>query len=472
MTLSNFDWTDKNSPRWFIMLPTGHEGPYSLEDLATRFAKKRIGPDTRIWAEGLESAVPLKEAFLRNSAAEEEEEIEEEEEDLPPPLPPLPEEDIPPMPMDREDEEVEEDDLEGELSPPVRQRRMAPFLALGFITLLILIFSGWQWIKGQEEFSIRRYPRMSLELHERIVSSLDFHGWDQNIFFKEFTPDDLSQIWLVTSGYQTCDVGAEFTSLPEKLLSMDDKTVSFRTSGKLQNHVVQFSEFQFTQGSRIIPGMYEMLVRAENCSWDGLAPQLANGFMGPESTYEAKVSVVLYGKGPDEFQRILAEVQQKKQAAEQRAQFIRDQFWDDLQQKLQTLLATSLQIEQFLVDFMEGRADSYGIRLPGMVDEYTKKFGHFLTNFVSANEEYFQDISQGELREITVKKNYEELIRQTSKTVGQTAMEIIEECQRLKKPTSAQLSGVKEKVLRSFANLKERINQRIIEVTEDRSSPL
>src|SRR6478752_3066366 len=82
MTLSNFDWTDKTSVKWFIMLPTGHEGPYSLEALQ----KRKTSHEIKIWAEGLQSPVTLK-AALEKSTTIPDPIVEEPEDDLPPPIP-------------------------------------------------------------------------------------------------------------------------------------------------------------------------------------------------------------------------------------------------------------------------------------------------------------------------------------------------------------------------------------------------
>lgn len=87
MTLSNFDWTDKDSVKWFVLLPTGHEGPYSLDALIRSYEQKRLAVDVKIWAEGLSDPILLKDVLNRQN-----------EDIVPdvPDLPPLPEEDTPP----------------------------------------------------------------------------------------------------------------------------------------------------------------------------------------------------------------------------------------------------------------------------------------------------------------------------------------------------------------------------------------
>ncbi len=462
MTVSNFNWADKNSVRWFLILPTGHEGPYSQNDLENLFSSNKLGLDVKVWAEGLESPVPLKELFLKSM--DEEEGIEDE---LPPPLPELP----------TEEEENQNDfvppslpETETQEERPIRPKRRLTFL---FPLLLVFLFAFGirEWIRSSEEVKIQRYPRMSMELHQRIQENVKFDRWDREIFFKEFTPPDLSQIWLVNAGFQHCQVEGSFNSISGKLLSSEEMGVAFTTKGELKNHVVVFDEFKFSQGSKIIPGMYEMSVKAYRCDWDGILPTLANRFRAPQKTYEAKTTVILYGEGPEAFQKVLAEVTQKKYEADLREKRIKDQFWDDLQQKLQTLLAISLQIEQTFVDFIDGNPATFSRRLEPMIQDYTTKFGQFLTNIVTANEEYFSKIKRSELRELALRKDYEEMVRLLAKDTGFISMRFIEDLQKTKKPNKALLAQKKKALLQDFAKLKERINQRIIEVTEDRSKP-
>lgn len=461
--MSNFNWTDKSSVRWFLILPTGHEGPYSQVDLEHLFSQKKLGLDVQVWAEGLASPVPLKEMFLK-SMDEEEEQVEVQDEELPPPLPDLPE-----VPNEEEVTPPSLPDLPLEKEAIQPKRRLTFLFPLLFIFLLA--FALREWIRSSEKVSIQRYPRMSMELHKRIEESVAFENWDREIFFKEFTPPDLSQIWLVNAGFQHCQVQASFSSISGKLLTSEEMGVSFTTQGELKDHVVVFDEFKFTQGSKIIPGMYEMSIKASRCDWDGILPTLANKFRAPQKSYEAKTNVILYGEGPEAFQKVLAEITQKKYEAELREKQLKDQFWDDLQQKLQTLLAISLQIEQTFVDFTEGNPATFSRRLNPMIQEYTKKFGQFLTNFVTANEEYFGKILKSELRELALRKDYEEMVRLISKDVGFVSMSFIEDLQKLKKPTKTQLTQKKQSLVKDFSKLKERINQRIIEVTEDRSKP-
>lgn len=454
MTLSNFDWTDKQSLRWFLLLPTGHEGPYSLETLNKRFSHQKIAADVNVWAEGLDDPLPLLSALKLATGLEM---------DGPPPLPAISEDEIPPLPG------IPASRVETEIPVKASPKKWQILLLGSSLIAGMTLFLIYQWVKDQEKFVIPRYPKMSVEVHSRIMETMQFQGWDQPIFFKEFASVDLTHLWLVNSGYQACQVEAQFTSLKDKLLTFKEVSVKFKAKSELKNHVVELNRFEFLEGTKIIPGLYEMNVRAYDCHWDGWVAKIGNELNSPQASYEAATKVVLFEKGALEFNKLLDELNTKKMEKQTREKGQQDLFWDDLQQKFQTLQAVTLQIEQTLLNFVDQPAGDFSMRLKVMVANYTRHYGHFLTNFVVANEKYFQEVSQGEMRPLTLGKNYEEMVRMTSKKIGLSGMTIIEEMQKLKNPDDARLKRLHSRILKEFTTLKDLINARLIEVTEDRS---
>lgn len=461
MTLSNFDWTDKTSVKWFIMLPTGHEGPYSLEELQRR----RCPAEAKIWAEGLPEAILFNLVVQRSQekpvspvvmpAVVEDDEI--------PPLPPLPiEEEI--MPPDEVPPSVEEIPTHSTnvLSKP--KIAMGIFLAVLFIVTLTVR----EWVKSEENFSIRRASKMPPELFQRITRDFKFEGWGRKIFFKEYMPPDMSHIWLVTSSYQQCKVEAQFTSLKGKLLIKEDERVSFKTKSELKDHMVEFSHFEFVAGNKIIPGLYEMDLKATNCRWDGIAAKLGNWFTSPDDVYVARMKVVLYHKGNVEFNQILDKLIRKKIDLELKNQNQEELFWQDLQQKFQTLLAISMQIEQLLLDLVEKSPADFSKDLKFQVDKYTRNYGRFLTEFVVANEKYFLELEKSGLSSMGKKRSYESVVRISSKNLGLESMKIIESLQSLKRPTKKDLDQTAVTIKKQFEMIKESLNRRIIQLTEDR----
>lgn len=453
MTLSNFDWTDKDSVKWFILLPSGHEGPYSLYELIEHKEKKKLSQDIKIWAEGLSEPITLDRATALSF------EVKTQVIEETPDLPPLPEDDLPPLPLEASEESEEPEEV-----PEVK--KSSPKIWIGAALSVVVAAAGGVFLmaRGQEKIDIRRMPKMSLETHEKIRRENTFESWGKKIFFKEYLPQDHSHIWLVTSSFQECDVEATFSSVKDKLLTMEDEKVSFKSQGQLKGHVSELSSFDFTTGSKIIPGLYEMDVRATNCKWEGFFPLVMNAFQGPDAEYMARTKVILFAKGADEFNSNLANLLKKKDELDRREKDANYLFWKDLEQKFQTLEAISLQIEQHFLDFLDEDRAQFQKNLKPMVDDYTRKFGSFLTSFVVENEKYFKSMnSKGDAE----KRNYELMVRLTAKTVGEESMKYIEEFQKLKAPKENEIIALSERVKKTFSGLKKNISGKLTQVSLD-----
>ena len=422
--MSNFEWTDKDSIKWFILMPGGHEGPYSLAKLIDLYEKKKISLDVKLWSE-----------------AEQPQELDE--------LPPLP-----------ESEEV----LPPEL-PVLKSEGLIKNWKIKIVSLLIFLSLSYVWISKKKDFSITRLPKMSIELYQKILKENSFESWDKKIFFREYLPLDHSHIWLVTTGHQKCDVEARFNSVGDKLLSYKDEKISFKSRGQLAGHIVEFSSFDFSQGNKIIPGLYEMDVKAENCHWDGFFPKLMNLFNSPEQEYIARTKVILFSKGPSEYNLAIDNLVRKKLALKEKAKNQEQLFWQDLTQKFQTLEAISLQIEQHLLDFLEKEPKNFKKNTKFMMETYSKKFGSFLTSFVVENDHYFKSLED---KGASKKRNYELLVRLTSKKIGFESMKLIEEFLAVKRSlTKKDLNNYSQKVRKKFTALKKEITEKLSQISQD-----
>lgn len=452
------------------MLPTGHEGPYSLAILETKLADKKIRQDVQVWREGLPVAISLRDVLNELAAPP-----EEEEDELPPPLPPLPIEEESYVPEEAVTSSIPHEEmpeiplLDGYEEAKSRKRIPVPVIVGGAIAFIIL-FGIYQWMKDQEKFEIRRYPKMTLEMHSKIQNEVKFEGFDKKIFFHEYASPDLTHIWLVTSGFQRCDVETIFHSVKTRLLTMGDEEVEFVSRGKLAQHVTELNSFEFRKGTRIIPGYYEMDIKATRCEWDGLSARVRNLFASPEKEYSATTRVILYPRGAEEFQVALTQLLKKKDDLKKQSEGQELLFWDDLQMKFQTLHSISLQIEQLMLDFLDKGPKDFPVRLKEMTKKYTKSFGSALTEFVNQNEGYFDGLRDTDLRPLLTKKDYEGMIRTSSKQVGMESMKVIEKLQAMKKPSAAELKTLRTEVLKNFEKLKNNLNNHTLQITEDRTN--
>jgi hypothetical protein len=340
---------------------------------------------------------------------------------------------------------------------------------ISFIALMLLFWGAREWMGSQSKFQLKRPSGMPPAVFQKITGDFSFEGWDKRIFFKEYVSADMSHLWLVTSGFQKCEVEASFHSLPGKLLATEDRSIVFKTRSSLKGHVAEFTSFEFSEGNKIIPGMYEMDLKAQHCTWDGLAAKIGNFFRSPEENYVTRMKVVLYHKGSVEFNSVLEKLIRKKLEFELKNQNQEELFWQDLHQKLQTLLAITLQIEQLFLDFSAAPVSGFSSNLKKMIDKYTRNYGRFLTEFVIANEKYFDDLEKDGLVDMKKKRGHEATVKVTAKTIGFESMRIIEELQQIKKPNQKILADMSQKVKKKFELLKSVLNKKIIQLTEDRA---
>ena len=421
------------------MLPNGHTGPYSLSHLINLYDKKKFFSETKIWTEGLQEAVAFK-TYLDFKKSDHKQPQEVNEDELPPPVP---------------NEKIKK--------ITINSKKLILLLFIG------LIFSSLFFLKStQEKFYFSRLNKMSPDLHQRILKENIFEGWERGIFFREYFAQDHSQIWLVSNGYQKCEVEAIFQSISGKLLSLKNEEINFTSRGYLFHHVAEFNSFAFKKGVRVIPGVYEVDVKAMNCRWDGLWPWLMNIYNQPEKEYNARTRVVLYPDGAEKFFKILENFKKKKNHLKKREQKANEAFWQDLVLKFQTLEALTSQIEQSFLDFLQTPPQLMKGQLTTLVKEYSRNFGTFLTTFVMESGKSFQASPHERLSE---KRNYEEMIKQTAKSIGLESMKLIEELQEVKSFTSEKkLSGLNTKVKIKFSRIKKEISQKLIQVTQDQES--
>jgi len=473
--LNDFPWTDKSSDKWYIIYSHGHEGPYSLEYLEQKLKEEAINNQIKIWCEGLSAEMTLEAVLAMATPALSTPEIED---DIPPELPPLPIDEAPTIKEEPPSLKEETSPVESKVSTvkevqeveEKNKTKRFPVASVLFLLILTLLGGAFYYLQNEEkEISLIRPQGMSLKVADKINNYLEFKGWREPLFFKEFVADDYKAIWLASSSFHSCEVTAHFKSQKDKLLSLNEEDIEFEVSGKLKDHLVNFGKVNFINGRRIVPGMYEMNIRASECEWDGFIAKAMNLFQAPEEEYSSKMSVILYINGADEFKKLLDKVTRKKIEKAMREQNQVELFWQGVQEKLQTLLAVSLQVEQLFLDFIKKDSRSFHVNLPLMVNEYTDRFGKFLTNFVVANEESFKEFHLSGIKGVSTRRNYELVISEAARGIGYTSMKLIEDLQKLKNPRRVHLTEYENKVRKDFSELKNTINQKIIQVSDDRS---
>jgi hypothetical protein len=211
-----------------------------------------------------------------------------------------------------------------------------------------------------------------------------------------------------------------------------------------------------------------MDIRASHCEWDGIVAKVMNKFSSPNDEYLARTKVVLFSKGASEFNTVLDRLIKKKLEIELREQNQNELFWQDLQQKIETLNAITLNIETHFLDFLNTGPSQFAKKFPVMKDQYTRQFGSFLSSFVIENENYFKNLHP-EVKGASQKRNYELMVRMASKKIGLESMKFIEEFEQKKKPTKKDIASYVDRVKKVFSSIKNDLSSKIIQISEDRS---
>jgi hypothetical protein len=460
MTLSNFNQTDKQLQQWFLLLPDGHEGPYSIEQLEQK-VKEGLSLDCKIWKQDSSDSIILKDLLYPLP----DEEIE------PPELPPLPLEDeeelLPDLPIEAE---ILSEDKVSAVSP---KSKLSGYLLWGLlaVTLVISGFLGLKDVLGLPgNVSWSRPQKMGMDTYQALSEKVVLNDWDQKLFFYEATAPDYSRFWLVSPQFYNCDIEAQFTAEEEDLITITEKKISFRSKSKLIDHVAEFDKLEFDVGGKLIPGFYKMNLVATNCEWATMRSKISNLFRKAPAKVELTYRVGITSQGTEALSQALKKLAEDKIQYEKQKKLLADQFWQEVQQKYQTLLGTSLQIEQHFLDFVNSKDDWKGsLRL--MIDTYTRKFGSLLTSFVISNEEDFKKLRAKQVKDLSVKTAHEEKLRSTAKGMGHKSMTLIEEWQKLNPKTArSNRSKMKKKVTDTFSLIKKDIEQKLIDVTEEQAA--
>ncbi|MFY7993570.1 MAG: hypothetical protein ACOVP4_09785 [Bacteriovoracaceae bacterium] len=456
--MSNFNQTDKQVQEWFLLLPDGHEGPYSLEQLELKI-KEGLSPDCKVWKQGSEEARFLKDILLSSN-----------DEGLPeiPELPPVPaDEELPPdLPL--EAQFVPE--IQVELATTKTSQNTIRIIV--GVTLILGIFLGIKFLFSTPgEVGWSRPQKMPVETYRTLSSKLILNDWDQDLFFYEATAPDYSKFWLVTPQAYKCDIEAQFTAEESDILTLEEiKKISFKSKTKLVDHVAEFEQFEFEGWPKLVPGFYKMDLVAKNCEWSGLKSRLANFLKKPPTDITLSYRIGITAQKVEFLSIALKKLAEEKFRLEQRKKLAADQFWQDVQQKYQTLMAISLQIEQLFIDFLSQKIP-WKNSLKVTVDKYTRMYGALLTNFVVSNEEDFKKLRQSQTQHLSVKTGYESKIRAVAKGMGLKSMTFIESWQKLTpKAAEAARPQIKKEVTKTFSQIKKDIEQKIIDVTEEQAN--
>lgn len=385
---------------WFIIKDGAHEGPYALSQLELKSNEGSLAADAPIWARGWPAPLPLNSvliAYQNNHQA---------------------------MPVEEPNTLVSESPVDVSLSGPVAAKKASDYqfrwryILIGFVLLL-----GW-WVSTQVKVQTElvRPADVTLKRFRELKSLFDrYHG---PVPLPHVTiASDYSKIWLIDRSNQQCTFEGSFYSSAEQNLS--GGAIHFQVFGVSAQHWVMFERLNFIEGQKLIPGRYRMNVERRDCQPQGIDSL----WQKPDQNLRLAHEVDIYLGDPAELGQRLNELAQKKLQESKQSLLKNRQAWRDIEEKLRTLSAISLQIEQNFQELLN-RKYPWDARLKRVIDLYTVRFGGFLTNFMVQNDADFNLLAAQELPQKVDIMGRQSMINTFGKRLGFISMSLIEKLQK------------------------------------------
>lgn len=475
---------------WFVISKNEHLGPYEEDVLEQLYLAGDIGDDSLVWREGMPEPKTYRQLLLDSKNASEdliEDPITETDDELPPELPPevlqMREASTPAPRPGREhkeavhrevlggeadeiikDEEVEEvkDEEEIELDEHFedepKSKLVKVLLGIFFLALLAAAgAAGWMYYSSNLQ-AFSRPSKMDVKDYERL-KTVAASSAKENVFAFALSKDK-SSLWMATNNPLSGPVTLKISSIPGKSLS--EERVVASSSSRLQDKIAHFDSFQFEKGQRLIQGWYEV----EAATPVELEIPLVMSFLNPPpKRFRYLDRALLTSMKHHHFQKALERFNDK---------LIRNEtaFWDELEQKYQTIKAIGISIHEALEKVFVKEPSAWVKNVQDFEREYTGNYGNFFTSFVIQNEEAYAEIAKKEFSDKNEVISYYTRLSRLAKGLGAVTMESLEEMRLLDEPGSERKRReLKESVASKFSSIMDEIDQNLERTREKRSTP-
>lgn len=229
---------------------------------------------------------------------------------------------------------------------------------------------------------------------------------------------DYARLWMVDRSAQSCVFEIQMLSSAENNLSGQPIALQAQSVSKM--HWVVIDSWSLARGQRLWPGYYNVKIARRSCRPEGMRAWWEK----PERPISKAFSFPL-AVNVTEMKNRLARMKSEKVAREKKLKETLMHGWRDIEEKCRTLAAITLQIEAGFQPLLN-REIPWKARLKPVIDDYTLRFGGFLTNFVIKNDEDFVKIAALPMEEKNVLLARQPVVNEKARLIGFHSMKLIE----------------------------------------------
>ncbi|RPJ75524.1 MAG: DUF4339 domain-containing protein, partial [Alphaproteobacteria bacterium] len=446
---------------WFVFKGTHHLGPFSVEEIEEFFHSGEINLHTLIWKEGNEKWLPISKIltfeFLFTPV---------ESEELPPPLPPLPPiQHIPSLPTPphvgiSDDELPPPIPLDAIIDPrgEVRLRiksdeqnnRFSKYaLIIGSIAFAFIV--GW-YALTQKEASIQLRIKGIMPVYLERLEMTATKNTPRFEVAMALSLDGLT-LWGSTNLDGEISTVIKMNSVPRKVLGLED--VALVVKGDFVNHVAKFNKMVLIQGSKFLPGEYQIHAEGRQTHFINRHFKSLSAipfFKSLNKSFSYDGTTLIYPGTPREFEKRLVEY----------SSTILNEKLKPFQDKLERLMTLESILNTTSQNFlMELEKAKTGKSIQSFEEKFMKEVSPLLQSLVVranelSNEPKYSDEEKSRLAIAPYRVQV-----QLGKQIGEMASDMITKTEKFKKLTDKDKSALRTEFDNRARGIKLQIDMNI-----------
>lgn len=435
---------------WFVIYNSEHLGPFSETVLHQLYKEGDVKEETLIWREGMDDPMSYQDLFILKqeqldfrplkevSEIVEKSlwDIEQEDDELPPPLPPeitkakfksevklevsdeASQENSYILEEESNDAKKDLNDLvEGEIlkktnSIKKESKRNRTLLLLGIFLFFVVLIPATFYVKNTY-LTFSRPALMSLVDFDRLVEVSKDPSFSDK--FAVALGQERARIWMATNLPYEGEVILKLKSIKDKTLTNTE--VEAMARGHLQGKIVEFNEWIFTNGVKLVDGYYHVEAYTPR---DLKIPFLFKIYPTRKKQFRFFDELLISQLNQDEFNEALGKT--KKELTHNDLE-----FWQELKQKYKTIKMITLQVKNEMDRAFDSKNVMWREELKKFENKYKKEFGAFFTHFVIQNDQSYERLKMKKFsNKLEIISNYHRL-SSLAKDIGRVSMDVFHE---------------------------------------------